>query len=391
MKHYPAEFKADAVALYRSRPGATIKSVAADLGVNTETLRNWIRAADGRRPDTPIAIPYGIYDLGRDSGWVNVGTDRNTAAFAVESLRRWWTVQGCLDYPGVDRLLVTADSGGANSADSRLFKMGLAGLADEYGLIITVMHFPPGTSKWNKVEHRLFSRITHSLRGQPLTSYEVLLETISATRTSTGLTVAAALDENAYPTGRVLSRAERTSADRRVRRDDFHGEWNYTIVPQATDQHLSEGLYDESGPPVPAEATLLLTHPALTGLTRERFDELALKLEPCRQVLAEAQRQREGRDRRGRNPGFGILDHRHRILVALLRSRNTVTLTLMGKILGYDRNTLSYHATTSRPLLAFAGTDLTPALTPRTHPPRTLEALQHVIEHHDNNINSRSS
>lgn len=343
------------------------------------------------RPDTPLAIPYGIYDLRRDSGWVNVGTDRNTAAFAVESLRRWWKAQGRLDYPGADRLLVTADSGGANSADSRLFKMGLAGLADEYGLAITVMHFPPGTSKWNKVEHRLFSRITHSLRGQPLTSYEVLLETISATRTSTGLTVAAALDENAYPTGRVLSRAERKSADRRVRRDDFHGEWNYTIAPQAPGQILSEGPYDESGPPIPAEATLLLTHPALTGLTREEFDELVLRLEPCRQVLAEAQRQREGRDWRGRNPGFGILDHRHRILVTLLRSRNTVTLTLMGKILGYDRNTLSYHAKTSRPMLAFAGNDLTHTLTPRTHPPRTLEALKHVIEHHDNNINSRSS
>lgn len=187
------------------------------------------------------------------------------------------------------------------------------------------MHFPPGTSKWNKVEHRLFSRITHSLRGQPLTSYEVLLETISATRTSTGLTVTAALDENAYPTGRVLSRAERTSADRRVRRDEFHGEWNYTIAPQGPDQQLPEGPYDESGPPVPAEATFLLTRPALTGLAREEFDELVFQREPCRQVLAEAQRQREGRDRRGRNPGFGILDHRHRILVALLRSRNTVT------------------------------------------------------------------
>lgn len=106
-------------------------------------------------PDTPVAIPYGIYDLGRDSGWVNVGTDRNTAAFAVESLRRWWKGQGHIDYPGVDRLLVTADAGGANSAGSRLFKMGLADFADECGLSITVMHFPPGTSKWNKVEHRL--------------------------------------------------------------------------------------------------------------------------------------------------------------------------------------------------------------------------------------------
>jgi hypothetical protein len=116
-------------------------------------------------PDTPFAIPYGIYDLGRDSGWVNVRTDRNTAAFAVGSLRRWWKTQGRLDYPSTDRLLVTADSGGANSADSRLFETGMADFADEGGLSITVMHFPPGTSTWNKVEHRLFSRITYSLRG----------------------------------------------------------------------------------------------------------------------------------------------------------------------------------------------------------------------------------
>nr|WP_308117078.1 hypothetical protein [Streptomyces guryensis] len=125
-------------------------------------------------PGTPVVIPYGIHDLGRDSGWVNVGTDRNTAAFAVESLRRWWKVQGHVDYPSADCLLVTADSGGGNSAASRMFRMGWADFADECGLSITVMYFPPGTSKWNKVERRLFSRITHSLRGQPLTSYEVL-------------------------------------------------------------------------------------------------------------------------------------------------------------------------------------------------------------------------
>lgn len=343
-------------------------------------------------PDTPVAIPYGIYDLGRDSGWVNVGTDRNTAAFAVESLRRWWKVQGRLDYPSADRLLVTADSGGANSADSRLFKMGLADLAGECGLSITVMHFPPGTSKWNKVEHRLFSRITHSLRGQPLTSYEVLLETISATRTSTGLTVHAALDENAYPTGRVLTRAERKSAERRVKRDEFHGEWNYTIAPQDPDQQLPEDPRDESGPPVPAEATFLLTHPALTGMPREQFEQLVLQLEPCQQVLTEAERQRADRDGRGRNPGFGTLDHRHRVLVAVLRSRNTVTLTLAAELMGRKRNVLSYHAGRSKPMLAFAGPELARVLVfRRTHPPRTLEALKRLIEHHDNEINSGSS
>ncbi|CAG6393595.1 hypothetical protein SCOCK_210035 [Actinacidiphila cocklensis] len=225
-------------------------------------------------PDTPIAIPYGVYDLGRDTGWVNVGTDRNTAAFAVESLRRWWNHQGRLDYPDATRLLVTADSGGANSADSHLFKNDLAAFADESGLTITVLHFPPATSKWNKVEHRLFSRITHSLRGRPLTSYEVLLQTISATRTSTGLTVQAVLDENEYPTGRTLTKAERAAILQRVKRDDFHGEWNYTISPPDPAQTPPAEPELAKAPPIPAEATFLLTHPALTGMSREQFDRL---------------------------------------------------------------------------------------------------------------------
>ncbi|MFI6361051.1 ISAzo13 family transposase [Streptomyces sp. NPDC050743] len=343
-------------------------------------------------PDTPIAIPYGVYDLGRDSGWVNVGTDRNTAAFAVESLRRWWQHRGRLDYPEANRLLVTADSGGANSASSHLFKMGLAAFADECGLSITVMHFPPGTSKWNKVEHRLFSRITHSLRGRPLTSFEVLLQTISATRTSTGLTVSATLDENDYPTGRVLTRAERKGIEQRVERDAFHGEWNYTIVPRDPDQEPSQDAQEASGPPIPPEATFLLTHPALTGMPREEFDQLVLRLEPCRQLLTEAERQREDRDGRGRNPGFGILDHRHRVLAAVLRSRNTVTLTLAGQLLGLHRNVLSYHAGRTKPLLAFAGPDLAAVLVDRrTHPPRSLEALQHVIDEYDSKIKTGSS
>ncbi|MER6564170.1 ISAzo13 family transposase, partial [Streptomyces sp. NPDC001027] len=243
-----------------------------------------------------------------------------------------------------------------------------------------------------KVEHRLFSRITHSLRGQPLTSYEVLLQTISATRTSTGLTVQAVLDENAYPTGCALTRAERKGVERRVERDAFHGEWNYTIAPQDPDQQLQEDPHDESGPPIPAEATFLLTHPALTGMPREQFEQLVLHLEPCQQVLTEAERQSTGRDGRGRNPGFGTLDHRHRVLTAVLRSRNTVPLTLAAELMGRKRNVLSYHAGRSKPMLAFAGPELARILVfRRTHPPRTLEALKRVIEEHDNEINSRSS
>jgi hypothetical protein len=205
-------------------------------------------------PHTPIAIPYGVYDLGQDVGWVNVGTDRNTAAFAVESIRRWWNQQGRHDYPGATRLLITADAGGANAADSHLFKKDLATFADECGLTITVLHFPPCTSKWNKVEHRLFSRITHTLRGRPLTSYEVLLQSIAATRTSTGLTVSAVLDENDYPTGRTITKAEREAILRRVQRGDFHGEWNYTIAPYDPQQAPPAEPEQAKAPPIPADA-----------------------------------------------------------------------------------------------------------------------------------------
>ncbi|MEU4806327.1 ISAzo13 family transposase [Actinosynnema sp. NPDC023587] len=344
-------------------------------------------------PDTPIAIPYGVYDVGRDSGWVNVGTDRNTAAFAVESLRRWWNDQGRLDYPVATRLLVTADAGGANSADSTLFKTDIATFCDESGLTITVKHFPPGTSKWNKVEHRLFSRITHSLRGQPLTSYEVLLRSISATRTRTGLIVKATLDHNDYPTGRTLTKSERQAVAHRVEREEFRGEWNYAIAPRDPD---AEAPIEPTRrlPAIPAEATFLLTHPALTGMTREHFDRLVDELEPCRKLLAEAERQkRQGIDRRGYNPGFGFLDHRHRVLAAILSCRNTITLTLAARLLRRDRNTLSYHAHRTRPLLAFARRNTAAVLGPprRTHPPLTLEALKAAIEHHEKMIKAGSS
>lgn len=341
-------------------------------------------------PDTPVAIPYGVYDLGQDVGWVNVGTDRNTAAFAVESIRRWWNQQGRQDYPGATRLLITADAGGANSADSHLFKKDLAAFTDECGLTITVLHFPPGTSKWNKVEHRLFSRITHSLRGRPLTSYEVLIQSIAATRTHTGLTVSAVLDENDYPTGRTLTKDERKAILQRVQRDDFHGEWNYTIAPYDPQQASSAEPEQAKAPPISAEATYLLTHPALTGMSREQFDRLVEELEPCRRILAEVEREkRKGINRRGYNPGFGFLDHRHRVLAAVLSRRNTVTLTLTARLLGRDRNTLSYHAHRTMPLLAFAAPDTVAALAQprRTHPPRMIEALHSAIADYESTSN----
>jgi len=150
-------------------------------------------------PQGPQAIPYGIYDLTADAGWVNVGVDHDTAAFAVASIRRWWQGRGRADYPHAARLLITADAGGSNSYRYRVWKAELARLATDSGLAITVCHFPPGTSKWNKIEHRLFSQITMNWRGRPLTSHEVVVNTIASTRTRTGLRVEAELDTGAYP------------------------------------------------------------------------------------------------------------------------------------------------------------------------------------------------
>src|SRR5262249_50293277 len=151
------------------------------------------------------AIPYGIYDLAANAGWVNVGTDHNTAEFAVESIRRWWKAQGSQDYPVARRLLITADAGGSNGYRTRAWKAGLAALAAQTGLNTPACPFPPGTSKWNKIEHRLFSHITMNWRGRPLTSHEVVINSIAATTTRTGLAFAAELDTGSYATGAKIS------------------------------------------------------------------------------------------------------------------------------------------------------------------------------------------
>src|SRR6266699_5056912 len=164
-----------------------------------------VRDHDFPGPETGKAIPYGIYDLAANAGWVNVGTDHDTAAFAVESIRRWWSARGSADYPGARRLLITADAGGSNGYRTRAWKAGLAALAAETGLEITCCHFPPGTSKWNKIEHRLFSHITMNWRGRPLTSHEVVVSSIAATTTRAGLTVRAELDPGQYPAGIKVS------------------------------------------------------------------------------------------------------------------------------------------------------------------------------------------
>ena len=178
------------------------------------------------------ANPYGVYDLAADTGWVSVGTDHDTAAFAVETIRRWWQ-SAASAYPDASRLLITADGGGSNSYRSRLWKTELAALAAETTLQITVCHLPPGTSKWNKIEHRLFSHISMNWRGRPLTSHDVIVQSIAATTTHTGLTVHAELDTHTYPAGIKISDAQMkelhdTSA---LHHHDWHPEWNYTLKP----------------------------------------------------------------------------------------------------------------------------------------------------------------
>jgi transposase len=178
-------------------------------------------------PDVARAIPYGVYDLTADAGWVNVGVDHDTSALGVASIRGWWQARGHDDYPRASRLLITADAGGSNSYRTRAWKAELAALAAQTGLVITVCHFPPGTSKWNKVEHRLFSHITLNWRGRPLTSHEVVVETIAATRTRTGLQVQAQLDTGSYPLGVSISTARMRTLP--ITSHSWHGAWNYTM------------------------------------------------------------------------------------------------------------------------------------------------------------------
>lgn len=181
-------------------------------------------------PELGRATPYGVYDLARNIGWVSVGMDHDTAAFAVESIRRWWRSMGQPVYPKATRLLITADAGGSNGPRLRLWKVELQKLADETGLRIAVCHFPPGTSKWNKIEHRLFSFISQNWRGKPLISFEVIVNLIAATTTAKGLKVRAELDDGTYPAGTKV--ADRQLAEVSLRRHKFHGDWNYEVFPR---------------------------------------------------------------------------------------------------------------------------------------------------------------
>jgi hypothetical protein len=226
-------------ALTDGRPVISVDTKKKELIGNYENKgRQWrtskapqtVNGHDFPSPEVPRAYPYGIYDLARNTGFVNVGTDHDTGAFAVASIRGWWRFEGRRLYPNARQLLITADAGGSNGYRLRLWKMELQRLADYTRLALLVCHFPPGTSKWNKVEHRLFSFISSNWRGEPLRDYETVVRLIAGTSTAKGLMVTCRLDRRRYPAGRKVS--EKDFATVNVVPDTFHGEWNYTIRPR---------------------------------------------------------------------------------------------------------------------------------------------------------------
>ena len=212
------------------------KELVGDFKNSGRDLRRKGRPETGRVHDFVIpgkgrAVPYGVYDITANEGWVSVGIDHDTAAFAVESIRRWWQRMGRARYPKAERLLITADCGGSNGARVRLWKVELQKLADQTGLAITVAHHPPGTSKWNRIEHGMFAFISQNWRGKPLLSHKVIVQLIAATKTTSGLTIACDIDVSRYPKGDKVSDAQIDALN--IRYDRFHPDWNYTIAPKS--------------------------------------------------------------------------------------------------------------------------------------------------------------
>jgi transposase len=328
--------------------------------------REWRPAGDPVRvsvhdfPDLELgkAIPYGIYDLAANTGWVNVGTGHDTAEFAVESIRRWWNDAGRGAYPDARRLLVTADSGGPDSSRTRAWKHDLAALALETGLEITACHFPPGTSKWNKIEHRLFAHITMNWRGRPLTSHEVIVAAISSTTTGTGLRVHAELDTGIYPTGVRITGEQMAALP--LRRHDWHGDWNYTLYPAPP-----------APPPAPAPPHSRgerpgWAHPALTGMTASDWDQLTAALA----VPYQAQREAGLHIARGgpatRRPAGGhpaALTLAEKTLVTIMRKRLGTPRPVIADLFGVSANTIATAERQIKPLLERAGHAPAPAAT----------------------------
>ncbi len=312
-------------------------------------------------PDDSLgkAVPYGVYDLTANAGWVSAGTDHDTAAFAVESIRRWWNAAGRGEYPQARRLLITADAGGSNGYRTRAWKAELAALTAETGLEITCCHFPPGTSKWNKVEHRLFSRITMNWRGRPLTSHEVVVQTIAATTTRTGLRVHAELDPGAYDTGIQVSDAQMSALP--LTRHDWHGDWNYTLRPETYDAEASTAP-DPFGQPSPDLAWL--RDPALTGMPAREWDALVSGL----MTLHGQQREASLDKRRGHRPRLAapgtrrrpVLTMADRLLATTLHQRLALPQVAIAALFGVRPETINKRIRDIRQLLNQAGHTIQP-------------------------------
>jgi len=294
-----------------------------------------VRDHDFADAATGTATPYGIYDLSADAGWVNVGIDHNTAGFAVESIRRWWTAAGRHDYPTARRLLITADAGGSNGYRTRAWKVELAALAAATGLEITVCHFPPGTSKWNKIEHRLFSHITMKWRGRPLTTHEVIVASIAATTTRTGLHVHAELDTNPYDLGVQVSDADLDALP--LTRHDWHGDWNYTLHPTGSQAPPATPRPTPRPPRPDAGQLAWLTHPALTGVPADEWDTLV--------AILTALEHDEPQPTRG---GKIILPMASRLTATLVNHRTRLPLSVLGSLYGVHPKTLHAPRITAR-------------------------------------------
>jgi hypothetical protein len=353
--------------------------------------REWAPAGDPvtvRSHDFPgknqqHAIPYGIYDEKGNAGFVNVGTDGNTAALAVESIRRWWRAVGRDAYPGASRLLVTCDSGGSNGCTNKAWKAGLAALAQETGLDIEVCHFPPGTSKWNKIEHRLFCQISLAWRARPLTSYDVIIDTIGRVTTKTGLTATAVLDENAYPTGTGISGGQmRDIEERCLTRGEWHGEWNYTL--------LAHPPAPEPEPPrAPPGPQAILNHPALTGIWPGDLKTLAAALEAPYRALLDYKadlvrgRRRNSAARSTAPHGNRRTDVTANVIILRLRDHLRLPGKVTAALFGIHHSSVSRCATITRHLITTAGIPLPPpAWPPPENPVRTLGELREYASRH---------
>jgi DDE family transposase len=349
-----------------------------------------VRSRDFPGRDEKHAIPCGVYDEAANAGFVNAGTDANTAALAVESVRRWWRAVGRDACPSAARLLVTCDSGSSNGYRSRGWKAGLSALAQETGLDIEVCRFPPGTSKWNKAERRLFRHISLAWRARPLTSYDVIIDTISRVTAKTGLTALAVLDENPCPAGEKVSDEQVNDLEERcLARCEWHGEWNCALLARPA----------PPGPPPPparpprpvSQGTL--NRPALTGLRPADLETLAAALEvPCRARLDHGAFLKRGRRLTSTAPHGGgtprLTDVAGNLVITRLRDHLGLPCTVIAALFGIDPSGASRQSLIIRDLLARHATPLPPpASPPPQRPLRTMEDLRGYAASHGIEIN----